>query len=338
MLRQGCHLNRTMPRRAHIMATGGYVPRRVVSNEELAALTGVNAASMRRRTGIVERRWAAPEEATADLAMQAATLALHRAKESPDAIDGIIVSTTSPDMPLPSSACHVQRLLGAGRAFAFDLAASCSGFLYALSIGNEYIRTGAARRILIVAAEVKSRFLDFRDPQTAILFGDGAGAVLLGPATDDRGISSVTLGADGTFADLISIRAGGSRLPSSLKTVTEGLHAITMQGPTLFRRAVRRLESAVRETLESHDLHMSDVRWFLFHQANGRLLEKVHARLGISAEQTISVIQQYGNTSSSSLPLTLDAGARTGQFHNGDLILLATIGSGLTWGTALIRW
>lgn len=324
--------------RAQILGTGGYVPARVVSNEELAALTGVSAASIRRRTGIVERRWAADEQATADLGMHAATLALQRAGESADVLDGIIIATTSPDTPIPSSACHLQRLLKAKRAFAFDVAASCSGFLYALSIGNEYIRAGMAHRILVVAAEVKSRHLNFSDPQTAILFGDGAGAVVLGPAADGPSLLSVTLGADGTFADLISIRAGGSRLPSSVKTVSEGFHAITMQGVNLFRRAVRQLESAVRETLDRHGLRVADVRWFLFHQANGRLLERVYARLGISADQTITVIHRYGNTSSSSLPLTLDAGMSAGQFQKDDVILLATIGSGLTWATALIRW
>jgi 3-oxoacyl-[acyl-carrier-protein] synthase-3 len=324
--------------RARIIATGGYVPERVVSNEELAVLTGVSAAAIHRRTGIRERRWAEWPEATADLAMRAAAEALSHAGESAEALDVIIVSTTSPDTPLPSSACHVQRQLGASRAFAFDLAASCSGFLYALSVGSQFIRTGSARRVLVIAAEVKSRFLNLQDPNTAILFGDGAGAALLAPATDERGLRSVTLGADGTFAELISIRAGGSRLPASEKTVAESYHTITMRGPALFRRAVRRLESAVRDTLAAHDLRPSDVQWFVFHQANGRLLEKVHARLGIPAERTLSVIERYGNTSSSSLPLTLNAGVREGKFKPGDVVLLASIGSGLTWGTALITW
>jgi 3-oxoacyl-[acyl-carrier-protein] synthase-3 len=324
--------------RTRIMATGGAVPERVVSNEELARLTGISAAAILRRTGILERRWTAPDEATADLAMRAATAALKRAGESPATLDAILVSTTSPDTPLPSSACHLQRLLGAHQAFAFDLAASCSGFLYGLSVGDQFIRAKQARRVLVVAAEVKSRFLNFQEGATAILFGDGAGAALLAPASDDRGICSIELRADGSLAGLIGIKAGGSRLPASQKTVEQGLHAISMQGPRLFRRAVRRLESAVIETLKGHSLQISDVRWFLFHQANGRLLEKVLERLGIHPEQTLSVLERYGNTSSSSLPLTLDHAVQTDHIRPGDLVMLATIGSGLTWGTALIRW
>jgi 3-oxoacyl-[acyl-carrier-protein] synthase-3 len=324
--------------RARITGTGAAVPERVANNEELARLTGISAGAIWRRTGILERRWAGPAEATADLAARAGLLALDCAGDRPQDVDAIIVSTTSPDTPLPSSACHVQRLLGATRAVSFDLAASCSGFLYALSVGEQMIGAAQAQRILVIAAEVKSRFLNFKEGQSAILFGDGAGAIVLRPAVDDRGIRSVTLGADGRLADLIGIRAGGSRQPPSEKTVAEGLHAITMQGPRLFRRAVRRLEAAVLETLQAHCLGIADIRWFVFHQANGRLLEAVMKRLGIPADRSISIIERYGNTSSSSLPLTLDTAIKGGKIRAGDLILMAAIGSGLTWGTALIKW
>ncbi len=327
-----------MAMQARIIATGAAVPHRVVDNEELGRLTGLSAAAIQRRTGIKERRWTEPEESTADLAARAAAVALERAGEGAESLDAIILSTTSPDTPLPSSACHVQRLLGATRAFAFDLSASCSGFLYALSVGDQLIRASKGGRVLVIAAEVKSRFLNCKDATTAILFGDGGAAVILAPSHDEHGICSITLHSDGAFADLIGIKAGGSRLPCSEKTVTEGLHALTMQGPRLFRRAVCRLEIAVLETLKAHGLVVSEVRWFLFHQANGRLLEKVVERLGISPSQTASTIERYGNTSSSSLPLTLDAVVQAGQIKPGDLVLLATIGSGLTWGTALLRW
>jgi 3-oxoacyl-[acyl-carrier-protein] synthase-3 len=327
-----------MSMRARIIATGAAVPHRVVDNEELSRLTGLSAGAIQRRTGIKERRWTEPGESTADLATRAAAVALERAGDRAESVDAIVLSTTSPDTPLPSSACHVQRMLGATRAFAFDLSASCSGFLYALSVGDQLIRANKTRRVLVIAAEVKSRFLNCKDPTTSILFGDGGAAVILAPSHDERGICSVTLHSDGAFADLVGIKAGGSRLPCSEKTVTEGLHALTMQGPRLFRRAIRRLEIAVLETLKAHGLIVSDVRWFLFHQANGRLLEKVAERLGISPSQTVSTIERYGNTSSSSLPLTLDAVVQGGQIKPGDLILLATIGSGLTWGTALLRW
>jgi 3-oxoacyl-[acyl-carrier-protein] synthase-3 len=327
-----------MSLRSRIVGTGGYVPARIVTNEELAGLTGVTPAAIYRRTGIRERRWAAPDEATSDLALQAATAALEAAGTQATALDAIILSTTSSDTLMPAAACHLQRLLGAKPAFAFDLAASCSGFLYALSVGDHLIRLGQAGRVLVAAAEVKSRYLNFKDGNTAILFGDGAGAAVLAAGDERHGVLSVNLHADGSRADLITIPAGGSRLPASEKTVAEGLHAITMKGPSLFRVAVRRLETAVTETLKEQGLTVRDVDRFIFHQANGRLLDKVSERLGIPPDKTFSMIERYGNTSSSSLPLTLDAAVRAGKVKSGDLVCLATIGGGLTWGTALIRW
>ncbi len=324
--------------RSRIVGTGGYVPARIVTNEELAGLTGVAPAAIYRRTGIRERRWAAPDEATSDLALQAARTALEAAGTQAAALDAIILSTTSADTLMPAAACHLQRLLGAKPAFAFDLAASCSGFLYALSVGDHLIRLGQARRVLVAAAEVKSRFLNFKDGNTAILFGDGAGAAVLAAGDERHGVLSVILHADGARADLITIPAGGSRLPASEKTVAEGLHAIHMRGPSLFRVAVRRLETAVTEMLKEQGLTVRDVQCFIFHQANGRLLDKVSERLGIPPDKTFSMIERYGNTSSSSLPLTLDAAVRAGSVKSGDLVLLGTIGGGLTWGTALIRW
>lgn len=327
-----------MSQRARIVGTGSSVPERRVSNDELARRTGLSAASIRRRTGILERRWAAPDESTAELAYCAASMALQAAGCRAQELDAIILSTTSPDTLMPASACHLQRLLGAKQAFAFDVSASCSGFLYALSVADQMIRAGKTERVLIVAAEVKSRFLNFQEGGTAILFGDGAGAALLMPGDEKRRIWSVTLGSDGSFADLIQIKAGGSRLPASAKTVAEGLHTITMRGPRLFRVAVRHLESAISETLKAHGLTPEDIRWFFFHQANARLLQAVVDRLGIPPGKTDNVIERYGNTSSSALPLTLDAAVRAGRVRAGDFVLLATIGSGLTWGTALIRW
>src|SRR5437899_5376590 len=218
-----------MTLRSRIVGTGGYVPPRVVSNAELARLTGLSPSAIYRRTGIQERRWVGPEEATSHLAQRAALAALEAAGVPPHALDAIILSTTSSDTPMPASACHVQRLLGAKPAFAFDLAASCSGFLYALSVGDHLIRLGQARRVLVAAAEVKSRYLNFKDGNTAILFGDGAGAAVLAAGDECHGVLSVTLHADGARADLITIPAGGSRLPASEKTVAEGLHAIHMR-------------------------------------------------------------------------------------------------------------
>src|SRR5213594_2211263 len=251
-----------MPLRSRIVGTGGYVPARIVSNE-----------------------------ATSHLTQQAALAALEAAGVQPHALEAIILSTTSPDTPMPASACHVQRLLGAKRAVAFDLAASCSGFLYALSVGDHLIRLGQALRVLVAAAEVKSRFLNYKEPSTAILFGDGAGAAVLAPGDGRHGVLSVSLRSDGSHAELIQIRAGGSRLPPSEKTVAEGLHAIHMRGPSLFHVAVRRLEMAVAEMLKAHRMTVADVQVFIFHQANGRLLEKVRERLGIESSRTFSLLE-----------------------------------------------
>src|SRR5712691_13449821 len=220
--------------RSRIVGTGSYVPARIVTNQEIAGLTGLTPAAIYRRTGIRERRWVGPEEATSDLALKAVTAALEAAGVRATELDAIILSTTSPDTPMPSSACHLQRMLGAKQAFAFDLAASCSGFLYALSVGDLMIRLGQARRVLIAAAEVKSRFLNYKEPSTTILFGDGAGAAVLAPGDGRHGVLSVSLRSDGSHAELIQIRAGGSRLPPSEKTVAEGLHTIHMRGPACF--------------------------------------------------------------------------------------------------------
>jgi len=327
-----------MKPQSRMIGTGSYVPDRLVTTDELAGLTGLAPTAIVRLTGIRERRWAAPDEATSDLAFRAAQAALNAAGATAASLDAIILSTTSPDTPMPSAACHVQRLLGAKRAFACDVAASCSGFLYALSVGDLMIRMGQAKRVLVAAAETKSRYLNVKDGHTAILFGDGAGAAVLAEGDEHHGLLAINLYADGSRADLITIPAGGSRLPVSEKTMAEGLHAIHMRGPSLFRIAVRRLEAAVTETLKAHGLAVRDVQWFIFHQANGRLLEKVTARLGIPAEKTVSVIEQYGNTSSSALPLALDTAVKTGKVRPGDLVLLGTIGGGLTWGTAVMRW
>src|SRR2546427_4291758 len=249
-----------MPLRSRIVGTGGYVPIRVVSNAELARLTGMSPSAIYRRTGIKERRWAGPDEATSNLAHRAALAALDSAGVQPDALDAIIVSTTSPDTPMPASACHVQRLLGAKRAVAFDLAASCSGFLYALSVRDHMIRLGQAGRVLIAAAEVKSRFLNYKEPSTAILFGDRAAAAVLAPGDGRHGVLSVTLRSDGSHAELIQIRAGGSRLPPSEKTVAERLHTIHMRGPSLFRVAVGRPGTAVTGTVKSHGPSVAEVQ------------------------------------------------------------------------------
>jgi 3-oxoacyl-[acyl-carrier-protein] synthase-3 len=328
--------------RTRIVATGSYLPARCVGNAEVCAALRLDAEAVYRRTGIRTRHWAAESEASSQLGEQAARAALAAAGLEAGAVDALLVSTTSPDMAFPSTACHLQRLLGASRSAAFDLAASCSGFLYGLSMADQLIRSGQFRRCLVVAAEVKSRFLNRRDEQTAILFGDGAGAAVL-EATEQAGpdtghILGIRLHADGSRQTLIEIPAGGSRRPTSAESVGAGLHAIRMKGNSLYRIAIRRLAEAATDLLKEFGVGLSDVGRVIFHQANGRLLRAVCDRLGIPPEKFFTSVEDFGNTSSASLPIALDCAVRGGYIHRGDLVLLGAFGGGLTWATGLVRW
>ncbi len=328
--------------RSRIIGTGSHLPARVVGNDEVRRGLSLDSAAIYRRTGIRTRHWATEDETPSQLAEHAARRAFEAAGLRPSSIDAILVSTTSPDMVFPSTACHLQRRLGAEGVAAFDLAASCSGFLYGLSMADCMIRSGMFRRCLVVATEVKSRFLDLRDETTAILFGDGAGAALL---TEEKasgegsiGVMGVRVYADGSQYDLISLPAGGSRQPTSRQTLLDGQHTIRLQGGPLFRVAVKRLAGAVEDILKEFGVGVEDVTRAVFHQANGRLLNALRKRLGISPDKVYSVIEQFGNTSSASLPIALDHAVREGRIVSGDLVLLGAFGGGLTWGTALVRW
>jgi 3-oxoacyl-[acyl-carrier-protein] synthase III len=329
-------------RRSVVLATGSALPERIVTNEELAASVGLSPSAIAARTGTRCRRWAAPTQATSDLALRAAEAALKQAGCAGRELDAVILSTTSPDYFFPSTACLVQRALKAQGAVAFDVAASCTGFLAALSVGDQMIRAGGARRLLVIGAEIKSRTLDPTDRSTVMLFGDGAGAVLLASieatAADGPGLHTIRLGADGSGAALIHLPAGGSRRPASPETLLENLHAMRMNGPAVYRKAVTTLVRAVRAHLEEAGCSAGDVTHALFHQANRRLLDQVARRLGFAPGQCVSTIAETGNTSSASLPIALDQAARQGRMRNGDLLLLAAFGGGLTWGTALLRW
>ncbi|MFM8552061.1 MAG: 3-oxoacyl-ACP synthase III family protein [Nitrospiraceae bacterium] len=328
--------------RSRIVGTGSYVPDRIVTNAEVGRAFGLDAEAVYRRTGIRLRHWAGDGQATSDLAEHASRAACEAAGVAPSSVDAIVLSTTSPDMVFPSSACLLQHRLGASRAAAFDVAASCSGFLYALSMADRLVRSGQAHRCLVVAAEVKSRFLDAQDMATAMLFGDGAGAALLVGETDGgpcgRGVLGVRLYADGTRHGLIRMAAGGSRQPPTAQTVRDRQHVLAMQGGPLFRLAVTRLADAAAEILKEFGVTMEEVGQVVFHQANGRLLAMLRKRLGIPPEKMYSVIEQTGNTSSASLPIALDRAVREGRVAGQAPVLLGTVGGGLTWATALVRW
>ena len=329
-------------RLGRIVGTGAYVPARQVDNTEVCRTLSFGPEEVYRRTGIRTRRWADPDQAASDLAERAARQALESADLAASSVDTIVLSTTSPDMLLPSTACLVGAKLGVRGAAAFDVAASCSGFLYALSMADRLIRCGMSRCCLVAAAEVKSRFLDQRDAATAVLFADGAGAALVvaddmvGP--EPRGILGIRLYADGARHDLISLEAGGSRVPLTAETVREGRHSLRLKGGPLFRVAVRNLAQAVKDLVKEFGVTHSDLRWAVFHQANGRLLSALAARLSLPPCAAFSVIEGMGNASSASLPVALDQAVRQGRVSAGDLGLLGAFGGGLTWGTALVRW
>jgi 3-oxoacyl-[acyl-carrier-protein] synthase-3 len=328
--------------RTRVIGTGGYLPQRVVTNEEIAPPLGLTPAQIYRLTGIRERRWAADREASSDMAIEAGRRAISAACCEVSAIEAIIVSTTSPDMAFPPTACLVQRGLGCKGVGAFDVSASCSGFLYGLSMGHAMIQSGQIRTCLVAASEVKSRFLDPKDGATAMLFGDGAGAVVL-RGEEDRspsgsGILGVRLRADGARHGLIRVPAGGSRTPISSDALKKQEHTIRMEGAALYRIAIRRIEQAVQGILKEFGVDLGDIKQVVLHQANGRILSQVADRLEIPQDRLSSVIERYGNTSSASLPIALDAAVRGGNIVSGDFVLLGSFGGGLTWATGLVRW
>lgn len=328
--------------RAKVIGTGSYLPSRVVSNEEIASQLRLSPARIQRLTGIRTRHWAGDHEASSDMAIAAGRRALDAADCAASSIDVIILSTTSPDMAFPSTACFVQRGLGCRQVGAFDVSASCSGFLYGLSMAQAMIQSGQAKTCLVVASEVKSRSLDFQDEATALLFGDGAGAVILrgeeDRSPDWRGILGIRLYADGAHHGLIRVPSGGSRTPLSSDRLRNQEHTLRMHGASLFRIAVRRIEQAVQEILKEFGLCPGDLKQVVLHQANGRILSHVADRMGIDRDRLASVIERYGNTSSASLPIALDDAVRGEKIAPGDLVLLGSFGGGLTWATGLVRW
>lgn len=294
--------------------------------------------TIERKTGIIERRWASDHEAASDLATRAAEKALEMVGIGSDEIDLIIVSTTSPDMIFPSTACLVQRNINARHASAFDIFASCSGFIYGLSIADSYIRSGSIKRILLISSEIKSRFISRNDPSTYMIFGDGAGAVVVEKGDSERGILSIRISADGSRSDIIQLQGGGSRSPISNKTLEGGLHYIKMQGGRLFKAAVRKLKEEISDIAKENGIDLDEVKQFIIHQANLRILKAVAAKLKIPEKKMLITLDLIGNTSSSSIPIALDMATREGRLKKGDLLIVAAFGGGVTWGSALIRW
>lgn len=325
--------------RATISGTGHYVPSRVLTNYELETMVDTNHQWIVERTGIYERRIASPEETTSDMAAHAARQALESAGISAQDLDLIIVGTVTPDMPLPSTAMFLQQKLCARpNCPGFDLSAACAGFIYGLSIADQFVRSGQAKHVLVVGVELLSRILNWNDRKTCVLFGDGAGAVVVSRSEDaNRGIISTHLYADGSLADALLIPAGGSKQPTSNETVSEKLHYVKMAGQELFKFAVKSLASATLEAITSGGLSPEQIDWVIPHQANIRILEGVAKRSGIPPEKFFINIQKYGNTSSASVPIALDEAIRSGVAKPGQSVVLCALGGGVAWGSALVR-
>ena len=323
--------------RARILGTGSYVPERVLTNTDLERMIATSDSWIVERTGIRERRIAAPGEACSDLGIKAAERALEAAGLTAADLDLILVATCTGDSPLPSTACLIQHRLGAVRAAACDISAACCGFVYALAVGDAYVKTGL-RHVLVVGAEVMSAIMDWTDRSTCILFGDGAGAVVLGPAEGDRGILSSHLHSDGNLWDLICVPGGGSRIPPSDKMLADGLQYMKMKGNETFKVAVKTLEESAREALSANHFAVEDLDLYVPHQANVRIIKAVADRLGLPMEKVFLNMDRYGNTSAASIPLALDEAVRTALVKDGSLVMIAAFGSGLTWASSLIRW
>ena len=327
-----------MSPRAQVTGWGKYVPEQILSNEDLSRLVETSDEWIRTRTGIAARRIAGAHDTTASMAIRAARQALAVAGLAPQKLDLIIVATATPEHLFPATACLVQDALGAAHAGAFDLSAGCTGFIYALSVAAEMIAAGTYRNILVVGAETLSRIVNWRDRNTCVLFGDGAGAVVLQPGEGGGGILASTLGADGSGGDLLMIPAGGSKLPAGPATFEKGQHYIHMDGREVYRFATRVIARAAREVTEAAGLKLGDVDLLIPHQANIRIIDSAVKDLGVPRDRVYVNLQRYGNTSAASIPIALCEAVEEGRLQPGDHAVLVGFGAGLTWGAVLLRW
>jgi len=320
-----------------IAATGASVPENIVTNEQLRELCGVDPDWIVQRTGIRERRHVAPHEATSDLAVRAARQCLERSGVPTGDIDLLIVGTFTPDMLCPSTACLVQEKLGL-RCGAFDLNAACAGFMYALITGMQFVAAGTSRRCLVIGADCNSRILNTNDSKIFPLFGDGAGAVLLTPGDADQGFAAYSLGADGAGCDLLSRPVGGSRRPFGPADAAGDQHYLLMDGKPVFKWAVRLVEDGIREISAAADLKPEEIKLFILHQANERIVNAIADALALDPSKLVKQMHRYGNTSAASIPLALDESLQSGRIIRGDPILMSGFGAGLAWGTGVWRW
>ncbi len=326
-----------------IAGTGSYLPEKILTNADLERMVDTSDAWITARTGIRERHIAADDQATSDLAFFAAQNALDAAGMKAEELELVLVATATPDMAFPATACLIQHRLGAFGAAAFDLSAACSGFIYGLSVADGFIRSGTYSNVLVVGAETMSRVVDWTDRTTCVLFGDGAGAVVLkagdtDPLAGGRGLIHTDIHSDGAAWDYICVPGGGSRIPPGHDMVDRRSQFLQMRGNETFKVAVRNMEAAARKVLDQAGLKAGDVNLVVPHQANARILKAIGDRLGLAENQLFMNLDRYGNTSAASIPIALDEAARGDRLNSGDLVLMLAFGSGLTWGASLLRW
>lgn len=321
-----------------IVGTGVYLPETVLTNAELEKMVDTSDEWIRTRSGICERRIIAEGEATSDIACRAARMAVQDAGISLQEVDAIVVATVTPDMLFPSTACLVQNALGLNRGAAFDVGAGCSGFVYAMAVGSQFVKTGMYNTVLVIGAESLSRIINWQDRNTCVLFGDGAGAAVLRPVPDGFGILSLDLGADGSGADLLKVPAGGSRMPVTPENCMSTDHYLNMSGREVFKFAVKIIGESALNALEKAGLDKKDVDCFIPHQANVRIIEAAAKRMNLPMDKVFVNVQKYGNTSAASIPVAIHEAAAEGRIKRGDIIVLVGFGTGLTWGASVIKW
>lgn len=320
-----------------ILGTGSYVPDKVLTNQDLEKMVDTSDEWIVSRTGIRERRIAAPDQAASDLAYEASLRALESSGVKAEDLDLIIVATVTEDMAFPSTACLLQDRLGAKKAAAFDLSAACSGFLYGLATGTQFIQNGMYRYVLVIGVEVLSKIVNWEDRNTCVLFGDGAGAAVLGPV-EEGGFLSFELGADGSGGELLKQEAGGSRRPIDAQVLEDKSHCIYMNGREVFKFAVRVMGSASEKALEKAGLTKEDIDFLVPHQANIRIIDSAVERLGLTSDKVVINVDRFGNMSSASIPVALDEAVRKGRIQQGDTLVLVGFGGGLTWGAGVMKW
>jgi 3-oxoacyl-[acyl-carrier-protein] synthase III len=325
-------------KRAGILGTGHAYPEGILTNEDLAKIVETSDDWITTRTGIKQRRKAAPGEYTSLFAVRAARQAIERARLDPSDIDLLLCATVTPDQILPSTGCIIQAELGAHNAAAMDIVAACSGFLYGLSLADSMIRTEQVRNVLVIGAEILTQYVDYTDRQTCVLFGDGAGAAVLGPVEGNRGILGTKIKSDGRYEEQLFSPGGGTRRRPSADTLAAGDHFFKMRGNELFKVAVRSMAEISRDVLDSAGLKTEDIDLFIPHQANQRITEAVADRLNVDVSKVYSNIAVHGNTSSASIPIALDECVTAGRISEGDIVMMTSFGGGVTWGGAVIRW